>query len=137
MKIKQWGFSLIEIMIVMAIIGILFVVAYPSYQQHAIETRKADGLSIISKVMQAQETFYINNLTYTINLTQLGFANANNLPSDEGYYLVTAAPCAGNIAICVNIVATAQGAQITGTPADDNLGLNSRGVKTGKWPNDH
>lgn len=137
MKIKQRGFSLIEVMIVMAIIGVLFAVAYPSYQQHMIETRKADGLSIINKVIQAQERFYVNRLTYTIDLTELGFASANNLPSEERYYLVTAAPCGGDIATCVNIVATAQGAQITGNPADDNLGLNSQGTKTGKWPSDH
>jgi len=137
MNTKQCGLTLIEIVVVMAIIGILLGVAFPSYQQHMIETRKSDGLLIINRVMQAQENFYINRLTYTQDLTQLGFANANNQPSEKGYYTVSAVPCNGDIAICVDITTTAQGVQVTGVPADDNLSLNSQGVKGGKWPNDH
>ena len=137
MKTTELGMSLIELIIVVAIVGILGVLAYPSYQQHLIKTRKADGLSIINKVMQAQEKFYVNTLTYTTNLTQLGFASANNLASEEGYYLVTAVSCGGGISECVNITTTAQGPQITGNAAEDNLSLNSQGVKSGKWPNDY
>jgi type IV pilus assembly protein PilE len=136
-KVKQSGMTLTEVLIVMAIVGILVSVAFPSYQRHMIETRKADGISIINKIMQAQESFYINNLTYTADLTQLGFANANNHPSEKGYYTATAVACDGGIAVCVDITTTAQGVQVTGTPADDNLSLNSQGAKTGKWPNDH
>lgn len=137
MKTKQSGMSLIELMIVVAIVGILGAIVYPSYRDSIVKTRKTDGISMVNKVMQAQERFFINNLTYTVNLTQLGFGAANNLPSEEGFYLVSAAACGGGIAQCVNITSVAQGAQSTGTPADDNLSLNSQGTKTGKWPNDH
>ncbi|PCI17530.1 MAG: pilus assembly protein PilE [Piscirickettsiaceae bacterium] len=135
MKKHQKGFSLIELMIVVAIIGLLGMVAYPSYMESVRKSRISDGVAMINKIMQAQERFFVNNLTYTADLTDLGFANANNLPSEEGHYLVTAAAC-GNIAVCVNIITDAQGAQDTGTPADDNIGLNSQGAKSGKWPGD-
>ena len=136
MRIKNLGMSLIELMIVIAIIGIISAVAYPSYQQHMIKTRKSDGLAIINKVMQAQERFFINNLTYTIDLTALGFSAVNNAPSEKAFYLVSAVACAGGIAECVNITTIAQGPQVTGTPANDNLSLDSQGTKTGIWPND-
>ena len=137
MIVKQQGMSLIELMIVIAIIGIISAVAYPSYQEHMIKTRKSDGLAIINKVMQAQERFFVNNLTYTANLTLLGFPSATNVPSEKGYYLVSAAACAGGLTACVNITTVAQGTQNTGIPAEDNLGQDSLGTKTGKWPNDH
>ena len=137
MNNKQWGMSLIELMIVVAIIAIISMVAYPSYLDHVRKTRTTDGIAMINKVMQAQERFFVNTLTYTINLTDLGFGAANNLPSEEGSYLITAVACGGGIDECVNITADAQGPQDTGTPADDNLSLNSQGTKTGKWPNDY
>jgi type IV pilus assembly protein PilE len=137
MNNRNNGMSLMELMIVVAIIGIIGAVAYPSYMATVIKTRKTDAIAMINKVMQAQERFFVNNLTYTTALKDdLGFA-ADNLPSEEGAYLISAAACGGGIDECVNITADAQGPQDTGTPADDNLELNSQGTKAGKWPNDH
>jgi type IV pilus assembly protein PilE len=137
MKKYQRGMSLIELMIVVAIIGILVAIAYPSYRVHVIKTRKTDAIALINKVIQAQERYFVNNLTYIIDLTQLGFASANDLPSDGGHYLISAEACGDGIATCVNITTDAQGSQDTNTPADDDLALNSQGTKAGKWPNDY
>lgn len=136
MSHKEKGMSLIELIIVVAIIAILGVVAYPSYMDSVRETRKTDGISMINKVMQAQERFFVNNLTYTDDLTDLGFASADNVSSEEGHYLVSAEDCDAGINVCVNITTDAQGSQDTGTPAEDDLELNSQGTKAGKWPND-
>ena len=136
MKIKHKGMSLIELMIVVAIISILGAVVYPAYMDSVIKTRKGDGVAMINKVMQAQERFFVNNLTYTTDLTALGFAGSS-IPSDEGAYLISVAECGSGIAQCVNITAVAQGSQDTDEPDSvDNLELNSQGTKTGKWPDD-
>jgi len=131
------GMTLIELIIVVLVISLIAMVAYPSYLESVRKTRKTDGISMINKVMQAQERFFVNNLTYTADLTNLGFPNATNLPSEKGFYLVSAAACGGGITECVNITTTAQGSQNSGTPADDNLQLNSQGAKSGKWPDDY
>ena len=137
MRTKQSGITLIELLIVIVVIGVLAAVAYPSYQEQVRKTKKTDGIAMINKVMQAQERFFMNNLTYTNDLQLLGFSAANNVPSDKGHYLVSAAACAGDIAACVNITTDAQGAQDTGDDDEDNLSLNSQGVKSDNWPNDH
>jgi len=134
MSPKEKGFSLIELMIVVAIIAIIAMVAFPSYMNTIRDARKSDGISMINKVMQAQERYFVNNLTYTADLTDLGFASIANVPSEEGYYLVTAGGCGAGINVCVSITTDAQGSQDTAVPADDNLGLNSQGTKSGKWP---
>lgn len=137
MRTKQSGITLIELMIVVAIIGIIAAVGYPSYQEQVRKTKKSDAMAMINKVMQAQERYFINNLTYTADLTLLGFAAASNVSSEKGYYLVSAAACAGDLTACINITTDAQGAQDTGDAAEDNLSLNSQGVKSDNWPNDH
>lgn len=133
MNNKQRGMTLIELMIVIAIVAIIGMVAFPSYLASIKKTRTTDGVAMIHKVMQAQERFFVNTLSYTADLTALGFGAANNLPSEEGFYLVSAVACGGDIAVCVNITAVAQGAQDT----EGNLSLNNQGTKTGKWPNDY
>lgn len=134
MRIKEKGMSLLELMIVVAIIGIIGMIAYPSYMDTVRDARKSDGISMVNKVMQAQERFFVNNLTYTEDLTDLGFASATNVSSEEGHYLVTAEDCDAGINVCVNITTDAQGSQDTGVAADDNLGINSQGTKSGEWP---
>ena len=136
MNKKQWGMTLIELMIVIAIIAIIGMVAFPSYLDRIRETRKTDGVAMINKVMQAQERFFVNNLTYTIKLKDLGFANDSGLPSEEGFYLISAASCGTGLTDCVNITAVAQGSQDTdASDTVDNLTLNSQGTKSAdNWP---
>lgn len=127
---RQRAFSLIELMIVVAIIALLAMVAYPSYMESVRETRRTEGMAMVNKVMQAQERFFMNNLTYTTNLADLGFSVSSDLPTENGHYQVNAGQCGTDaLTECVEIVATAQGSQV----ADGNLSYNSRGEKTGNW----
>jgi len=61
---RQAGFSLIELMIVVAIIAILASVAYPSYQQYVIKSRRAAVTSCLLQHAQLMERHYTTNLTY-------------------------------------------------------------------------
>lgn len=131
MKNKLQGFSLIELMIVVAIVGIIAAVAYPSFMEQVRKSRRSDGITMINTVIKAQERHFVNELTYSVDLTDMGFASANDVDSQEGYYKVSAATCAGGLAIdrCVKVTAVAQGSQVS----DGDLSLNTRGQKEGNW----
>ena len=61
---KQQGFSLIELMIVVAIVGIIAAVAYPSYQEQVRKTRRADCSGALASLASTMERYYTVNNTY-------------------------------------------------------------------------
>lgn len=117
-------------MVVVAIIGILAGIALPQYQGYVVKGKRSDGTQMLTRVMAAQERYFNNEITYTVDLTDLGLASANSLPSSEGHYQITATACGAGIDECVLLTAVAQGSQA----ADGDLTLNSRGATTGNWP---
>ena len=120
------GFTLIELMISVAIIGILVTIAFPSYRQYVVESRRSEGIAMLLQVMQQQERYYTEELTYSTNLTDLGFAVANPT-SQNSHYTISAARCGSDpVSRCVLLTAVAQGQQVV----DGNLTLNSRGIRT-------
>ncbi|MEH6570882.1 MAG: type IV pilin protein [Halioglobus sp.] len=71
---KNRGFTLIEIMIVVAILGILVLVALPAYQQQILKTKRSLGKGELLDVLARQEQFYVNNKRYADTLDLLGYA---------------------------------------------------------------
>ncbi len=63
--ITRAGFTLIELMIVVVIIGILAAVAYPSYQNYALRTKRSDAKSALTELANRQEKFYAQCNDYT------------------------------------------------------------------------
>jgi len=85
---KQKGFTLIEIMIVVAILGILSAIALPSYQEYVKKSRRTDAKVTLLRIAQLQESFFAQKLSYAKNLSQLGLG-ANTISSDDSYYNIS------------------------------------------------
>lgn len=80
------GFTLIELMIVVAIVAIIASIAYPSYQEQVRQSRRADAQAALYELSQFMERFYSTNGRYVTNAANgarpaLPFATA---PKDGG-----------------------------------------------------
>ena len=127
------GFSLLEMMIVVALIGILSMVAIPSYSEYVVRANRAEAKDALADAIFQQERFNTRNRTYTTNMTDLGYG-ADPLISENQLYSVDAAACGGaTIQTCVVLTAT----PVEGTQqvSDGSLTLDSRGNRTPaeKW----
>jgi len=81
------GFTLIELMIVVAVVVLLAAVAFPSFQDSMRKSRRTEAFSAIATVQQAQERWRGNRATYSEDLAELGVASATTTPG--GYYTLT------------------------------------------------
>ena len=91
---KQQGFTLIELMIVVAIIGILAAIAIPAYQDYTIRAQITDGLSLASGAKAAVSEVYQNTGTFPADNTAAGLALAADI---KGKYTTQVATANGLI----------------------------------------
>lgn len=83
----QTGFTLVELMIALAIMAILAAIAWPSLRDAVQKSRRADGMSALANVLQAQERWRANNPTYQDTLANLPGAQSSTSP--DQHYTIT------------------------------------------------
>jgi type IV pilus assembly protein PilE len=90
---KKNGFSLIELMIAVGIVGILTAIAIPSYSAYVKRANRTDATRSLSVTAQALERCYSQNFSYAVATCPV--AGVSPAPSSQGYYSVTIAIIAG------------------------------------------
>jgi type IV pilus assembly protein PilA len=79
MKTMQKGFTLIELMIVVAIIAILAAIAIPAYQNYLIRSQVTEGVTLMDGAKVAQQEFYANHGRFTAIPASAGLAPATSI----------------------------------------------------------
>lgn len=133
----EFGFTLIELMIVVAVIGILSAIAYPSYTNYVIRAKRSAAQAFMLNVASRQEQVVLDLRSY------VAVANNAAFPSAPPAGLTITVPPEVISLYSFDVAASAAAYTITATPVagrsqanDGTLTLNNLGVKgppVGKW----
>ena len=82
---KQTGFSLVELMIVVAIIGVLASIAVPTFQGFILKSRQAEAKGNLSVMYSAQKAYYAQFRHYNPNLLEAGYKGEGNFMHNAGF----------------------------------------------------
>ena len=128
---RSTGFTLIELMIVVIIIGVLLGISIPAYRDYVVRSHRADAQAALLDIAARQERFVAQNNTYTTELSAGTGLNLGRTTSAEGYYNMSVAACAGgSIATCYVVTATATGSQASDSECA-TITYDSAGNKSG------
>ena len=137
MKNKSFGFSLIELMIVVAVIGILAAVAIPSYHDSILKGKRAEARTALTELLQQEERYMTQKNTYLAFSNSAGTTTpasaattfkvfSGDTLAKASYYLSADACPSSTIADCVRLTAT----PVMADAEAGNLQILSSGTKT-------
>jgi type IV pilus assembly protein PilE len=123
---RQRGFSLIELMIVVAIVAILATIAYPSYDNYVRKAKRATAQAALLEIASKQQTYLLDRRVYSGSLTDLGFAAPKEIQDDytftfPGFNAATVPPA---------FVAMAEPSATLKAKGELDLTINQRGEKS-------
>jgi len=134
-KRRNAGFTLIEVMITVAIVAILAAIAYPSYQQYVLRANRTEAQALLNDAAARQERYFAQNNTYVTAQSDIGKLQLKNttgsgndtvVKSDTDKYKLTVSNPSGSGGYL--FTATPQGSQTADTKCG-NLTLNAIGTR--------
>ena len=124
---KYQGFSLIELMITVAIISILAGVAYPAYTDFVTRSNRAEAQRELMRLANLQEQVFVDTRAYAADMTGLGFATAT-YTTETGHYDITVS---AQTATTFILTARAKSSQATNDSACITITINDAGKQDG------
>ena len=130
-KRNNSGFSLIELLSVVAIMGILYAIIIPAYQQQIAKARRSDGQSLLFEIQTQIERYRFDFSVYPEALSQMTRYTDDQVESKGAYYSVSLEKGGGGceLASCYVLKAEPQ----NGQEHDGPLELHSNGERIGPW----
>ena len=113
------GVTLIELMVVVAIVAIIFAFAFPSYERYIVRAKRAVGQNVLLQVADRQQQFFMDNKQYAANMTNLGFGANPFIVDDDGQSTVATDPDAVYSVSLSNVTATSY--TVTAAPVGAQL----------------
>lgn len=130
-RTKNSGFTLIEMMITVMIIGILAAIAIPNYQQYVTRSNRTEGMALLQEAAARQERFMTQNNRYATTVAELGYTATGGRAagrSANDIYQLTIANSASTVEYSMTVVP--QGIQASRDSECGTLGLNHAGAKS-------
>jgi type IV pilus assembly protein PilE len=104
------GYTLTEVLIVIAIVAIIAAFAFPNYTQQLQRSRRTDAMEALLEIAGEQEKFYLRNNAYTDSLADLGFTKAR---SSAGFYALSLTQSADGFTVTATTDGPPQAADLT------------------------